>query len=750
APGRRAARRLPPGWGPAQRFGSGEDHELRRALVREACAWLPGDVNAAEVPLGRQAVVRSASVVLGLARQARGLCPSARDREKLLRISQELHELLRGLRVRPGDPDGLVRVVRESLRDEPSPGTRFEVWAVEVFRRWRELDAGSGPALTGVGQALVRLCEVVRSGSERVADRPPGLDRLLRRLRSLTGDVRAGEARVTGALVRLEVRQVLLGGSALVLEQPVELMQLSAESRNGFTCHTTPGEKLAGLQLNHFGAFYKRSWRGNDWLWGRVDAAGWLVYLLLQPARLRRLQEIFDVPGGDFVTWLTARLEEVAVCAGDPHVTDGERAWLRSRWSADKERIAAELAFLAIGRPVAGRDRDPLNLPVTSIAVARGPQYAIVREELPLLADDMDLDLREKASGRQGAAWRRRMARWNVPEPRAQDLVEQFASCPVPRERLTGELGTDRFTYTAATAVASTLKLATRAAPRLPGVLAGPLSVVRGVSVILYVLARGLLEGSKTGVALVVAAVLLGAGLVLTPYGPAMALGTLLLAGGGVAVALAAWPRIARAGRALPRLGKGVAVALAAAGLVSLPWLFPGAWAAALTAAATWLGGSPLTGTAATVAILLGVLGVSSVRRRPDRRAALEERLRRYAARRGLTLVVWVGNGTDADVRAVRRACERLIADLCRRGIRRARLALRTESGVVRITAEHDCPETTAKAGTDKAGTDKASAGEMGTDKVGAGEMGTDKVGAGGRPEVTRREVRMRRRWRTA
>ena len=41
------------------------------------------------------------------------------------------------------------------------------------------------------------------------------------------------------------------------------------------------------MQFHHFGAFYKRSWRANDWMWGRLDGAGWLVHLVLDPRRVR-------------------------------------------------------------------------------------------------------------------------------------------------------------------------------------------------------------------------------------------------------------------------------------------------------------------------------------------------------------------------------------------------------------------------------------------------------------------------------
>jgi hypothetical protein len=41
-----------------------------------------------------------------------------------------------------------------------------------------------------------------------------------------------------------------------------------------------PMDKLAGVELAHFGAFLKRSWRANDWMWGRLDAAQRVVMLL--------------------------------------------------------------------------------------------------------------------------------------------------------------------------------------------------------------------------------------------------------------------------------------------------------------------------------------------------------------------------------------------------------------------------------------------------------------------------------------
>jgi hypothetical protein len=54
-------------------------------------------------------------------------------------------------------------------------------------------------------------------------------------------------------------------------------------SRSGFS------DKVAGDALYHFGRFFKRSWRSNDILWGRLDGLCQLVESLLQHDRLRQI-----------------------------------------------------------------------------------------------------------------------------------------------------------------------------------------------------------------------------------------------------------------------------------------------------------------------------------------------------------------------------------------------------------------------------------------------------------------------------
>ena len=57
-------------------------------------------------------------------------------------------------------------------------------------------------------------------------------------------------------------------------DQPLHLIQASAETTTLLDPdRSTAQQKLTGLQLRNFGAFYKRSWRANDWMWGRLDGA---------------------------------------------------------------------------------------------------------------------------------------------------------------------------------------------------------------------------------------------------------------------------------------------------------------------------------------------------------------------------------------------------------------------------------------------------------------------------------------------
>jgi hypothetical protein len=52
---------------------------------------------------------------------------------------------------------------------------------------------------------------------------------------------------------------------------------------------------LKGQKFNHFGAFFSRSYRENDYLWGRLHAAERLIDIVINAAQLEGLEPSIDV-----------------------------------------------------------------------------------------------------------------------------------------------------------------------------------------------------------------------------------------------------------------------------------------------------------------------------------------------------------------------------------------------------------------------------------------------------------------------
>jgi patatin-related protein len=85
----------------------------------------------------------------------------------------------------------------------------------------------------------------------------------------------------------------------------VEVMRLSPREtsmlREPGTGRDGPA-KLAGVKAGHFGAFFSREARENDYLWGRLDAAEWIITTLLDGARQRAataFEAILEQEGGE-------------------------------------------------------------------------------------------------------------------------------------------------------------------------------------------------------------------------------------------------------------------------------------------------------------------------------------------------------------------------------------------------------------------------------------------------------------------
>jgi patatin-related protein len=223
-----------------------------------------------------------------------------------LRIAVEQRSML-------GGPDGVETRIAALTGDRPE--LREAVTALLV--------AGITPGQAGrevrsiVGQVVEQVAAVLgvlgqHAGQADADDQLAGWRDLLTR-------TSPGPDQILARLLQLDVAGTTLGdevGAGTGLTLPLEVVQLSAQTQNAFAQFTRTGnDKLGGMSVNRFGGFLKRSWRVNDWTWGRIDAATTLSRIVLQPARIRRsarLSGLLDpaAPPAEPAT-ATATVEEI-------------------------------------------------------------------------------------------------------------------------------------------------------------------------------------------------------------------------------------------------------------------------------------------------------------------------------------------------------------------------------------------------------------------------------------------------------
>ncbi|HSJ21522.1 MAG TPA: patatin-like protein [Nocardioidaceae bacterium] len=232
-----------------------------------------------------------------------------------------------------------------------------------------------------------------------VTSAPPGLKESihdLSRWRALfmqeSGRLVEDEDDLLRRLLHLEVASSSLGEEVTTgATLPVELVQLSAQTVNGFMQATrSADDKLGGMSVNRFGGFLKRSWRVNDWTWGRLDAATILCRTVLEPSRLRRAAVIRQETTG---TW---GARAAATAAVDDLLGSAE---LRDTLLADpRVRETYELAVDEMAEVLdtsRAEARLPASMPNLAELCAWVIHLEIIGEELPALAravaaDDVD------------------------------------------------------------------------------------------------------------------------------------------------------------------------------------------------------------------------------------------------------------------------------------------------------------------------------------------------------------------------
>ena len=256
----------------------------------------------------------------------------------------------------------------------------------EALGRWL-----SSAQLTRLHQAFAdRVQELVRQIGDKTFDLGaafdsfsfvPRLDRYERAVlrHFLPADDPVCRAYLTfGALDELLFPLEMVG--SLHEKDLIETVRISPrDAQRGFS-ESGYSDKVSGDALYHFGAFFKRSWRSNDILWGRLDGVCQITETLLTRERLEALAssgawrqslraKLYGV-GGDPST-RTAALDPAVLFPSAGEATQGRlRTWLDElasddRWSGALGRTDTELT-----------------------ALVEAAQLEVVHEELPRIAAD--------------------------------------------------------------------------------------------------------------------------------------------------------------------------------------------------------------------------------------------------------------------------------------------------------------------------------------------------------------------------
>lgn len=99
-------------------------------------------------------------------------------------------------------------------------------------------------------------------------------------------------------------------------KEQIEVVQISPDaSQLGFGKNKGLADKLAGDQLNAFGGFFKKSWRSNDILWGRLDGQNRIIEALLTRESLQKFpafvqRQLRGKPGLSATAYLDQLLRE--------------------------------------------------------------------------------------------------------------------------------------------------------------------------------------------------------------------------------------------------------------------------------------------------------------------------------------------------------------------------------------------------------------------------------------------------------
>jgi patatin-related protein len=283
----------------------------------------------------------------------------------------------------------------EAARVEAGPTAQARSELVRGTLHHRLLGEGAGGSLAAVDagaigeqvrslvdQVVAEVRDVQPLLAGRTSNLHPDLDAELAAWARILGR-RNGNGQLLQVLLALEVATTALGDeNPTEYSLPLELVQLSAQASNGFATATrTADDKLGGMSISRFGGFLKRSWRLNDWAWGRMDAATVLCRLILEPSRLRRTAGLSGRVGGDIDPEALAE-EVLAALIPELFGPLGDEAPPINDFDGLRAAAKAELTEVFSDRPIGDL---PPTMPKLAELAAWAVHLRAITEELPAL-----------------------------------------------------------------------------------------------------------------------------------------------------------------------------------------------------------------------------------------------------------------------------------------------------------------------------------------------------------------------------
>jgi hypothetical protein len=337
-------------------------------------------------------------------------------------------------------------------------------------------------------------------------------------------------------LLALEVFELAASSRRQSQSAQAEIVQISGRLSSAFGGADDPAKKLNGMQLAHFGAFYKRSWRANDWTFGCMDGIDRAIRIALNPEALQKRYGNRRVNSGAGATmaasdYVREYIYALAVATAGSKI----RGELQSEWDAEEKKIRDELAWLDKEQTV-----PPPVLEHSARALTRRMQLETLRREIPAIAHSL---IRESATGappsqQVGVPLLVDVAQGGskiVPPP-PKVAVKLVQSNLLGSENLKLQLGTDLLTRTFSQGLATAHSALSSKAGGL-NALKALFKVTEWPIRIFYWLASRLSQPSSTSAALeaitfgVGTAIIIAAGMSEKLYAPVLTFGWALLFG---------------------------------------------------------------------------------------------------------------------------------------------------------------------------------------------------------------------------